>query len=293
MIDRKLDTHLPQAVTLIEVGPRDGFQREKKIIPTELKVEIIAGLVEAGFRQIQVTAFVHPGRIPQLADAEQLLAALPNGPNIRYNALVLNTRGLERALRTGIESVEISVSASDTHSRKNMGQGRKQALAQALTMIGLAKKHGLHVRAGIQCVFGCAYEGPVPPARGIEMARAYMTAGCDLLAIADTTGMATPPMIERFLKALMPATIPVPVVMHLHNTHGLALANVHAAMACGVTRFDTALGGLGGCPFVPGASGNIATENAVRMMNRMNIDTGIDIARVAKCTERIRSFLAQ
>lgn len=293
MIDGQLNARRPETVTLIEVGPRDGFQQEKKFIPTELKVEIISGLVDAGFREIQVTAFVHPKRIPQLADAEALVAALPARPGVRYNALVLNPRGLTRAMRTGIESVEISVSASDTHSRKNMGLGREQALAQALAMIDTAKNHGIHVRAGIQCVFGCAYEGPVPPARGMEMAHAYLEAGCDMLAIADTTGMATPRMLEDFLETLMPSVAPVPVVMHLHDTQGMGMANVRAAMACGATRFDTALGGWGGCPFVPGASGNIATETTVEMMNRLNIETRIDIDKVAACTRRIRSFLVK
>jgi hydroxymethylglutaryl-CoA lyase len=281
---------LPDKVTLIEVGPRDGFQMEKMFIPTGVKVEIISGLVAAGFKHLQVTAFVHPDRVPQLADAEELVKALPKHPDVIYNALVLNARGLARAIAAEMASVEISVSASDTHSRKNAGVTHAQALHEALSMIATAQKSGCHIRAGIQCAFGYAYEGSIPRARVLEMASRFLNAGIDMLAIADTTGMGTPTMMTDLLKELIPLAAGVPVVLHLHDTKGLGLANVLAAMASGVTHFDTALGGLGGCPFVPGAPGNIGTEKTVDMLQQLHIETGIDSGKVKICAERVRPF---
>jgi hydroxymethylglutaryl-CoA lyase len=282
---------LPDKVTLIEVGPRDGFQMEKMVIPTAVKVEIISGLVAAGFKHLQVTAFVHPDRVPQLADAEELIKALPKHSDVMYNALVLNARGLARAIAAEMPSVEISVSASDTHSRKNAGVTHAQALHDALGMIATAQqKSGCHIRAGIQCAFGCAYEGNIPQDRVLEMASRFLSAGTDMLAIADTTGMGTPPMMIDLLKKLIPLAAGVPVVLHLHDTKGLGLANVLAAMASGVTHFDTAFGGLGGCPFVPGAPGNIGTEKTVDMLHHMNIETGINSALVKIYAERVLSF---
>lgn len=281
---------LPDKVTLIEVGPRDGFQMEKRVIPTPLKVEIIGGLVEAGFKHIQVTAFVHPDRVPQLADAEALFKTLPKRADVVYNALVLNAKGLSRAIASGVASVEISVSASDTHSRKNAGLTHDQALNEALGMIRTAQTSRCHIRAGIQCAFGCAYEGAIPHDRVLEMARRFLDAGIDMLAIADTTGMGTPARTTHLLKELLPLAAGVPVVLHLHDTKGLGLANLHAAMASGVTYFDTALGGLGGCPFVPGAPGNIGTEKTVDMLHRMHIETGIDSGLVKIFSERVLSF---
>jgi hydroxymethylglutaryl-CoA lyase len=281
---------LPEKVTLIEVGPRDGFQMEKGVIPTPVKIDVIKGLIEAGFKHLQVTAFVHPERVPQLADAEQLVKALPILPDVIYNALVLNHRGLARALAAGMASVEISVSASDTHSRKNVGMTHAQALQEAMEMIRTAQKSGCHIRAGIQCAFGCAYEGNIPPDRVLDMSRRFRDAGIDMLAIADTTGMGTPATVTRLLKKLLPLATGVPVVLHLHDTKSLGFANLLAALASGVTHFDTALGGLGGCPFVPDAPGNLGTEKTVDMLHRMNISTGIDSALVKIHAERVLSF---
>jgi hydroxymethylglutaryl-CoA lyase len=281
---------LPDKVTLIEVGPRDGFQMEKGVIPTPVKVEIIEGLIAAGFKHIQVTAFVHPGRVPQLADAEVLLNTLPKHADVVYNALVLNARGLERAIASGVASVEISVSASDTHSRKNVGLSHARALNEALQMIKTARKSGRHIRAGVQCAFGCAYEGTISRDRVLDMACRFLNTGIDMLAIADTTGMGTPERMTDLLNKLLPLAAGVPVVLHLHDTNGLGLANLLAAMASGVTHFDTALGGLGGCPFVPGAPGNIGSEQTLDMLHRMNIKTGIDSTLVKIQAERVLSL---
>ena len=282
--------NLPDKVTLIEVGPRDGFQFEKKIIPTNLKVEIISGLVDAGLKDIQVTSFVHPDVVPQMADAEDLLKRLPKRRDVRYSALVLNEKGVERAHLSGLQHIEISISASDTHSRKNAGMPFEKAMEMGKDMIRLAQEYKMEIRAGIQCAFGCVYEGRIPEERVLKIAKDLLKTGIQILAISDTTGMADPLLIKNRLKKLMAEVGNTPVVLHLHDTRGLGLVNVMAAMECGVTRFDTALGGMGGCPFVSGAAGNIATEDSAWLMKSLNIETGIDILKVATCSRKLEEF---
>ena len=282
--------NLPDKVTLIEVGPRDGFQFEKKIIPTNLKAEIISGLVYAGLKDIQVTSFVHPEVVPQMADAEELLRHLPKKENVRYSALVLNEKGVERAHLSGLQHLEISISASDTHSRKNAGMPFEKALEMGKDMIRLAQEYKMEIRAGIQCAFGCVYEGRISEERVLKIANDFLEIGIQTLAISDTTGMANPLSIQNLTKKLMPEAGNTPVVLHLHDTRGLGLVNVMAAMECGVTRFDTALAGMGGCPFVSGAAGNIATEDAAWLMKSLNIETGVDISKVAKCSQKLEDF---
>ena len=285
-----MNLNLPKKATLIEVGPRDGFQFEKKIIPANLKVEIISGLVDAGLKDIQVTSFVHPDVVPQMSDAEDLLKRLPKKRDVRFSALVLNEKGVERAYLSGLKHIEISISASDTHSRKNAGMPFKKALEKGKDMIRLAQEYNMEIRAGIQCAFGCVYEGRIPEKRVLKIAADFLKLGIQTLAISDTTGMADPLLIKNFLKKLMPKIGNTPVVFHLHDTRGLGLVNVMAAMECGVTRFDTALAGMGGCPFVSGAAGNIATEDTANLMRSLNIETGIDIIKVAKCSQKLEKF---
>jgi len=282
--------NLPNKVTLIEVGPRDGFQFEKRIIPTNLKVEIISGLVDAGLRDIQVTSFVHPDVVPQMADAEDLLRRLLKRNDVRYSALVLNEKGVERAHLSGLQHIEISISASDTHSRKNAGMPFEKALEMGKDMVRLAREYNMEIRAGIQCAFGCVYEGRIPEERVLKITTEFLKIGIQTLAISDTTGMADPRLIKNLIKKLMPEVGNTPVVLHLHDTRGLGLVNVMSAMECGVTRFDTALAGMGGCPFVSGAAGNIATEDTVNLMRSLNIKTGIDISKVATCSQKLEDF---
>jgi hydroxymethylglutaryl-CoA lyase len=284
---------LPKRVTLIEVGPRDGFQLEKKRIPTDLKMDIICSLLEAGLKHIQVASFVHPDVLPQMADAEKLVSRLPPKKGVSYNGLVLNTKGVERAVRSGLQCIEVSISASDTHSRKNSGMSLEQAIAQEKDMVSLAKKHRVHVRAGIQCAFGCFYEGDIPQERVLKMAQDFISQGVDMLALSDTTGMADPFSIRNLMSQIMPIANGIPVVLHLHDTRGLGLVNVVTAMECGVTHFDTALAGMGGCPFIPGAAGNIATEDTAYLMKSLKIETGIDISKVASCSLQLEKFLGK
>jgi len=290
MVEPTANNDYPGQITLIEVGPRDGFQFESKIIPTPLKVEIITGLVAAGLKQIQVTSFVHPQRVPQMADAESLLRALPVWENVELSGLVLNRQGLERAHRAGLRQVEISISASDSHSRKNTGMPLDEAFERGQEMVALARRYGMHVRAGIQCAFGCVYEGAIPLQRVVDMARVFIDQGAAALALADTTGMADPPSIHRMVTEVKPAAGETPLILHLHDTRGLGLVNLMAALECGVTRFDTALAGMGGCPFVAGAAGNIATEDTVYLLDRLQVKTGISIKDVAACSIKLENF---
>ncbi len=282
--------NLPDKVTLIEVGPRDGFQFETKIVPTLLKAEIISGLVDAGLKDIQATSFVHPDVVPQMADAEDLLKRLPKRNDVCYSALVLNEKGVERAHLSGLQHIEISISASDTHSRKNAGMPFEKALVKGKDMIRLAQDYKMEIRAGIQCAFGCVYEGRIPEERVLKIAKDFLKIGIQTLAISDTTGMANPLSIQNLTKKLLPEVGKTPVALHLHDTRGLGLVNVMSAMECGVTRFDTALAGMGGCPFVSGAAGNIATEDTAWLMKSLNIETGVDISKVAKCSQKLEDF---
>jgi hydroxymethylglutaryl-CoA lyase len=282
--------NLPDKVTLIEVGPRDGFQFETKIVPTLLKAKIISGLVDAGLKDIQATSFVHPDVVPQMADAEDLLKCLPKRNDVCYSALVLNEKGVERAHLSGLQHIEISISASDTHSRKNAGMPFEKALVKGKDMIRLAQDYKMEIRAGIQCAFGCVYEGRIPEERVLKIAKDFLKIGIQTLAISDTTGMANPLSIQNLTKKLLPEVGKTPVALHLHDTRGLGLVNVMSAMECGVTRFDTALAGMGGCPFVSGAAGNIATEDTAWLMKSLNIETGVDISKVAKCSQKLEDF---
>ena len=288
-----MNFELPKAVTLIEVGPRDGFHFEKQMIPTEMKVEIINDLVEAGLKHIQVASFVNPARVPQMADAEEVVNRLPASQGIVFSGLVLNPRGLQRALQAGLNHVEISISISDTHSRKNAGVSFDRAFSGMMGMIQLARAEGIGVRAGIQCAFGCVYEGRVSQERIFQLVQYYASQKVDAIALSDTTGMADPMSVMRLLQTLTPACGDIPIILHLHDTRGLGLANLMAALECGVNQFDTAVAGMGGCPFVRGAAGNIATEDTVHLMNAMGLGTGVDIAAVSKCSRRLEDYLAK
>ena len=268
----------------------DGLQNEKKIVPTWLKLKLINNLIEAGLKQIQITAFVHPDRVPQMADAEHLVESLPKRSDIVYNALVLNKKGLSRALSVEIPSIEISISASDTHSRINSGLSRERALKDALEMIALAKQGGRHVRAGIQCAFGCAYEGKLLKNDVLGIAKQYINEGIDMLAIADTTAMATPQTTTALLNDLVPLCNDVPIVLHLHDKNGSGYANMDSALMSGIVYFDTSIAGLGGCPFVPNALGNIDTVEAASIFGNRGLETGLDIAILQQCKAQLISF---
>lgn len=283
---------LPKSVEIVEVGLRDGLQSEAQIIPLDVKLQYIDWLIEAGVKRIQVTSFVNPARVPQMADAEALCARLPEKA-VEFSGLVLNSKGLERLKAAGLRAVDLGISASDTHSRKNTGQSTAEKLVEALDMIAQGRGWELKVRAGIQCAFGCVYEGEIPQKKVVDIARAYLDVGIDELALADSTGMANPEQIKRMLDVILPLAGDVPVVLHLHDTRGLGLANVYAALEMGVRQFDTAFGGLGGCPFIVGAAGNIATEDTLYLLESMGIETGIDRAKVAQVSMDVETRLGR
>lgn len=289
----KPETDFPDSVNLVEVGPRDGFQLERRIIPLNLKVEIIQGLVESGLKQIQVASFVNPKRVPQMADVEAVIHRLDRDADCLYTGLALNLRGVERAHAAGLEAVEVSVSASDTHSRKNAGLSLSEAIDAGETMARAARGFGMRIIASIQCAFGCVYEGAVPVNTVLDMARRLQDAGAERISLADTTGMATPRSVEILLSGLLPDLGETAAGLHLHDTRGLGLVNLMIGLRHGITWFDTAFGGMGGCPFVTGAAGNIPTEDTDFLLTSIGIRTGIDRGRVSACSRKMAHFLGR
>ena len=283
--------HRPTDITLIEVGPRDGFQSETKPISTELKLNMIRKLQEAGLSNIQVTSFVHPKWVPQMADADELCRQLTPHHGDTLSALTLNLKGVERAKVAGIAQVDMSMSASDTHSLKNANKGLVDAQNQLLASIDIAQSAGIQTRVGLQCAFGCKLEGAIDEGFVLRWIESMLLADPALISLADSTGMANPFQLKRILPKVLRLLGNTPLVLHLHDTEGLGMANLVAALECGVHIFDTAFGGLGGCPYIPGASGNIVTEDVVVFLEREGIRTGIDPAAVAECSLHMAAFL--
>ncbi len=283
----------PSEVILEEQGLRDGLQVESMLLPTEKKVELIHRLMDAGLKRIQVGSFVNPKLVPQMADTAAVFAAIQQRPDVSLNALVLNTKGVERAVEAGFTHVAASISASDTHSRKNANKSLEEAMAEFESMVRTAKAAGMRVRGGLQCAFGCRYEGKIPAQRVLDLSKRHLDLGIDEIALADSTGMGNPRQMEEIMGQIVEMAGHVPVMLHLHDTEGKGLANVVAAMRVGVRHFDTAFGGLGGCPFIKGATGNIATEDTAYMLEQMGIRTGIDIAAIVAISCEMEEILGK
>lgn len=280
-------------VEIIEVGLRDGLQNESTFIPTATKLQLVDILIAAGVKRIQVTSFVNPKLVPQMGDAEELCAKLPQVEGVEYSGLVLNPKGLERAKNAGLETVDISYSANDKHSKKNANRSLEEAKLEFEIMVKQAKDYGMQVRGGIQCVFGCGQEGPVEFDTVVEIAKSHLALGIDELALADSAGVANPAQITRYIEEIQPLVGDVPIVLHLHDTRGLGLANVLAALNSGVRHFDTAFGALGGCPFIQGASGNIGTEDTLFMLEELGYETGINRSKVAESSLKLEKLLGR
>jgi hydroxymethylglutaryl-CoA lyase len=263
------------------------LQRESTPITTQEKVELIEALVGAGLKRIQITSFVHPKLVPQMADAESVCAQLTRYPNVIYSGLALNLRGVERARDAGLTHIDISVSASDVHSRRNANRSVTDALAEFKEMFSFARTSNMFIRGGIQCVFGYLGPSDVDLRTVADIAHHHLELGVDELALADSAGFANPETMEQLLATILPIANDTPVVLHLHDTRGMGLANVAAALRQGIRQFDTAFGGLGGCPFIDGAAGNIATEDTVYMLEQMGIDTGINLDRLSAISRDI------
>lgn len=280
-------------VEIIEVGLRDGLQNEALFIATETKLQIIDMLIAAGVKRMQVTSFVHPKRVPQMSDAEAVCANLPRGEGIEYSGLVLNSKGLERAKAAGLAVVDMSISASDRHSRKNANRSLAEARVEFGSMVRQARDYGMKIRGGIQCAFGCGEEGPVEMETVVDIAKNHVASGVDELAIADSAGVANPAQVSQLIAEVRSFAGDIPIILHLHDTRGLGLANVLAALNSGVRHFDTAFGALGGCPFISGASGNIGTEDTLFMLEGMGYVTGIERAKVAECSLLLERLLGR
>jgi len=282
-------TDLPSRISLREVGPRDGLQNEDPV-PAAAKIALIDQLATTGVSRIEAVSFVRAEAIPQMADADEVWAAVSKDPAIRYSALAPNLRGARRALDAGFTEVEAVVSASDTHNRKNVNRSTAQSLDEIAVMIDEAHQRGATLQVVVATAWGCPYEGDVPVERVLAVAGRAVADGADAISFGDTTGMATPSRVQELVGSFRFRHPEVPLNLHFHNTRGTGLANVLAALELGVDDFDASVGGLGGCPYAPGASGNIATEELVYMVEDMGVATGVDLAAMieaAAAAERI------
>jgi hydroxymethylglutaryl-CoA lyase len=267
---------LPSRISLREVGPRDGLQNEAPV-PTAAKIELINALAGTGVRRIEAVSFVRPEAIPQMADADQVWHGIDRAPGVRYSALAPNRRGARRALDAGFTEVEVVVSASDTHNRRNVNRGTAESLDDIAVIVDEAHARGATAQVVVATAWGCPYEGDVPVSRVLAVAGRAVADGADAISFGDTTGMATPGRVTRLVGEFRSRHPEIPLNLHFHNTRGTGLANVLAALELGVDDFDASVGGLGGCPYAPGASGNIATEELVYMAEDMGVATGVDL----------------
>ncbi len=286
---------IPESVRIREVGPRDGFQNEPEVIATAEKVRLIGLLGEAGLQRIEVTSFVRPDVIPQLADASEVLATYEKRDGIAYSVLIPNERGLERALeqRDRFDEVNLFLSASETHNRKNVNRSIDESLAGLEAVIATALGEGLRCEGVISTSFGCPYEGEVPPERVFEIAERLAAAGCEEVAFGDTTGMANPRQVGEFFPAARERLGGVELTAHFHNTRGQGLANALAALNTGIDSFESAFGELGGCPVPPGSTGNISTEDLVSMFEEMGVATGIDLPKLIDASRAAQEALGR
>lgn len=284
---------LPKAVRLVEVGPRDGLQNEATTVSTETKAEFIALLVEAGVRDIEVTSFVHPKWVPQLADGEDLIKRLKPEGGVRYSALVPNMKGLERAIPSGIRRIAVFTAASETFNRKNINMGIKESIDVFKPVVDRALKEGMTVRGYVSTCFVCPYEGAIAKEKVAEVARSLFDLGVDEVSIGDTIGAATPWHVESTGTYLATQFTIDKIAMHFHDTYGMAIANVYQSLQLGFSTFDSSAGGLGGCPYAPGASGNLATEDLVYLLDRLGIETGVSLKTIRRASHFIAKALGR
>ena len=288
-----LPESLPQRVTVYEVGPRDGLQNEPGLVPVEAKRDFVTALARAGLPYVEATSFVHPKWVPQLADAKELLASLEPVEGARYPVLVPNMKGLERALEAGVDSIAVFLAASESFSRKNTNASLAETFERTRPVVERAKAAGLWVRAYLSVVWGCPYEGPIDPNAVAPLAAALVEMGVEELSLGDTIGVADPAGVRRVLDVVAPNVGMERLALHFHDTRGTALANVLAGLQAGVTVFDSSAGGLGGCPYAPGASGNLATEDLLFMLDGMGIETGVDVEAVRAASLELAKVLGR
>jgi hydroxymethylglutaryl-CoA lyase len=280
---------IPKRITIVEVGPRDGLQNEQAVVSTADKIEFVDRLSAAGLPVIEVSAFVSPKWVPQMADAAEVFAGIARKPGTRYTALVPNLAGLDRALQAGVSEIAIFASSTETFSRKNINQSIDESLATYRQVCERALAAGLRVRGYLSTAFGCPYEGDVAPAQVASMTERLLALGVFEVSVSDTIGIAHPGQVPRVLDAVL-ARVPVDsVALHFHDTRGTALANVYASLPYGIATFDASAGGLGGCPYAPGAAGNLATDDLIYMLDGMGIETGVSLAALGRASAFIES----
>ncbi|KOG60343.1 pyruvate carboxyltransferase [Streptomyces antibioticus] len=284
---------MPEQVLITEVLLRDGLQIEPVIVPTADKLRLAYGFLEAGLTSLEIGSFVHPAKVPQMADTDRLAAQLSAGESASLHTLVFNERGARRALDAGVRHVRLTVSASDGHSRANAGVPTEEALDRLKPAADLLAEAGVQLEATIATAFVCPFDGETPPEQVVRIADRLTGLGISVLHLADTIGAASPWHIRRTVKAVQARLPHMPMGLHLHNTYGMASANAWEALQLGVRRFDAALGGVGGCPFAPGAAGNIATDDLVNLFHQAGIATGIDVERLAALREELRVLLGR
>jgi hydroxymethylglutaryl-CoA lyase len=276
----------PTKVLVGEVGPRDGLQIEPDFIPTETKIALINGLIEAGLKEIEYSSFVSPRAVPQLADAAEVLAGLDRTKGAHLVALVPNAKGAERAIEAGVDEIRVFVSASESHNRKNVNRPVEESLKGFEEVVRIAEAGKTPVSGAIATSFGCPFEGDVPVERVGAIARRFADLGFVSVGLGDTTGMATPPLVAERCRCLKAEVPDLPIALHFHNTRGIGLANVMAGLDEGIDRYESSFAGLGGCPFAPGATGNICTGDLVFLLHEMGIETGIDLEKLLKVERR-------
>ncbi len=283
---------LPKQVTIREVGPRDGFQSWPEFVPTEKKLEVIRALIRAGVKEMETTSFVSPKAIPQMRDAPEIMQLVPRG-SCRHATLVPNLKGAQLAIQAGAEELVVVISASEAHNMANIRRTVSQSLEELVPLVSLAKAHGLGVTGAISVAFGCPYQGEVPEEDVMRVARGYLEAGANRILLADTTGMASPARVRRLVASFREQFPELEAGVHFHNNRGTAMANLYAAIQEGITVFDTALGGIGGCPNVPQAAGNLATEDVVFMLEDMGVKTGLDLVGLIRAAQLLEAILGR
>lgn len=278
---------MPTVVNLVEVGPRDGLQNETKILSSRSKIKLIDMLSETGLKVIEVSSMVNPKRIPQLADAETVYRGITRHPGIRYPLLVPNQKGLQRALAVQADSIAVFTSASETFCQKNIHCSIDESLQRFSPLIKTALEQGIRVRAYLSCVLGCPYEGEIKTDTIVQLSKKLIAMGCYEISLGDTIGMGKPEQVDKLLNQLSQQIELKKLAVHFHDTQGRALDNIRACLALGITTIDSAIAGLGGCPYAEGATGNIATEAVVAMLDKMKIKTGIDTTKLARASDYI------
>ncbi len=281
------------SIEIVEVGPRDGLQSEPEILSTESKVTFIEKAIDAGMRRLEVASFVHPKLVPQMADAEDLIAALPDRHGVSYIGLLMNERGLDRALSTSVHEIGMVVVASDTYNRKNQGCSSSESVAAWQAIARRATENGRRANVMISSAFGCPYEGEVKVERVVELAEQVLEAEPAELGIADSIGVAVPTQVSALLERVKAVTGDLPLRCHFHNTRNTGLANAQAAVEAGVTYLDASIGGIGGCPFAPAATGNIPTDDLLYMLDRSGVDTGVSLEKIIEVSNWLEQELGR